>query len=141
VTCHPDYADLPRWFGLEKADIMYEGTCPQLVQFLIDHCATDNYPPFLDQPLSRPVNFHLEVKASTGHKDVPFFMSQKQYRLMKDVACDPNEINTPADLYVILRVYVLASREIRVVAYINPWHLREDVLDFMADPYRVTPTV
>ena len=60
---------------------------------------------------------------------------------MRDIACDPDAVEPPAELYVILRVYELASSEIGVTAYINPWHLQRHLLEFMADPYRVTPIV
>lgn len=136
---HPDYRSLERWSYGELADIMYDGNCLRLVQFLINCSATDQYPCFLQYPLSTPVNFHLEVKTTTGPDDTPFFLSRKQYSLMYDTRCDPEQTETPPALYVILRVYNLTTNEIRVKAYINPWHLRENILDFVADPYKVTP--
>lgn len=105
-----------QWKGEEKADIMYRGSCAKLVRFLVDSSATGRYPPFLDRALSRPVNFHLKVKATTGSCHVPFFLNQKQHRLMRDTACDPDEIECPENLYVILRGYELASSKIRVAA-------------------------
>jgi hypothetical protein len=133
---------MDNWFGAEEADIMYCTDSPDFVRFLLDCSATAEYPPFLDKPLTRPVNFHLEVKSTTGPCHAPFFVSQKQYRIMRDMSCNPDQTETPEALYVVLRVYSLASSEIRVTAYINPWQLQggtqRGMLEFTADPYRVT---
>lgn len=59
---------------------------------------------------------------------------------MRAKACDTNASGAPADLYVILRVYNLLSNQMPPKAYINPWHLRDDVLEFVADPWKVVPT-
>ena len=86
------------------------------------------------------MNLHLEVKTTTGPCTAPFFMSQNQYRLMQDKVYDQNSAAAPEDLYVILRVYNLLSGDTRMRAYINPWHPKDNVLQFVADPWKVMPT-
>ena len=141
VNVHPDYRDMADWTGREVSDLMYTGSCSRLTKFLIECSRPHQYPVFLNDGLSRPVNIHLEVKTSTGGCTTPFYMSHHQYQLMRQKACAPNSREAPTDLYVVLRVYNLLSSQIRVRAYINPWHLRDDVLEFVADPWKVVPTL
>lgn len=132
-----EYRDLAPWIGREISDIMYEGSCSRLQAFL-RQTTSHSYPPWLESTTeSRPIRYHIEVKATSGPCNTPFFMSQNQYKLMREKACDPGLQTAPADLYVIVRVFKLFSANIGLRVYINPWHLRENGLDFVADPWKV----
>jgi hypothetical protein len=139
IRDHPDYRDLAPWTGQEVSDLMYTGNSFQLTTFLIKASRPHAHPRFLSQFLARPVKFHLEVKTTLGPCTTPFFMSQNQYRLMREKACDQESWDTPEELYVVLRVYNLLSKQIGVRAYVNPWHLKDGVLEFVADPWKVAP--
>lgn len=134
----PEYRDLaPR--RNEIADIMYTGNCPRLIDVLRKK-TTSPYPAWLGSETSTPVNYHIEVKTTSGPCSTPFFMSNVQYRLLQDKACPPNSTTAPRDLYLIMRVFNLFSDEIGLKVYINPWHLRGSALNFVADPWKVIPT-
>lgn len=141
VKVHPDYRDMSPWTGDEESDIMYTGRCPNLINFLVDAAQPHTYPAFLNNGLTTDVNVHLEVKTTTGPCSARFFMSKCQYELMQSKACETTSLATPPDLFVILRVYNLLSGQIRVKAYINPWHLRSSVLKFVASSWTVTPAL
>ncbi|RVX68617.1 hypothetical protein B0A52_07044 [Exophiala mesophila] len=144
VNVLPEYADEPPWHGREISDIMYEGNCSRLMELLRDN-TTFRYPAWLGiqsgaTSMSTPVvNYHIEVKTTPGPCNTPFFMSSNQYRLMRDKACPNDSMTAPRDLYLIIRVFNLYSRRIGLQVYINPWHLRETALEFVADPWKVVP--
>ncbi|OAG40830.1 hypothetical protein AYO21_04907 [Fonsecaea monophora] len=144
VNILPEYADEPAWHGREISDVMYEGNCPRLMEFLGDN-TTFPYPAWLghesgETSMSRPVvNYHIEVKTTSGPCNTPFFMSSNQYRLMRDKACPNDSTTAPRDLYLIMRVFNLFSSRIGLQVYVNPWHLRETALEFVADPWKVVP--
>ncbi|OAL29177.1 hypothetical protein AYO20_09230 [Fonsecaea nubica] len=144
VNILPEYADEPAWHGREISDVMYEGNCPRLMEFLGDN-TTFPYPAWLGHEsggtsMSRPVvNYHIEVKTTSGPCSTPFFMSSNQYRLMRDKACPNDSTTAPRDLYLIMRVFNLFSSRIGLQVYVNPWHLRETALEFVADPWKVVP--
>ncbi|KAK5457302.1 hypothetical protein LTS15_005083 [Exophiala xenobiotica] len=137
----PEYANEPPWRGREISDIMYEGKCPRLMDILRQN-TTFAYPPWLEAGETAPaaVRYHIEVKTTSGPCSTPFFMSGNQYRLMRDKACEPHSTPTaPTDLFVIMRVFNLFSSNIGLQVYINPWHLKDVALDFVADPWKVVP--
>ena len=134
----PEYAAKPPFEGREISDIMYEGNCPRLKDMLREN-TTLPYPTWLDSISSTPINFHIEVKATSGPCSAPFFMSSNQYRLMRDKACLPDSMTAPRDLYLIMRVFDLFSSKIGLQVYVNPWHLKEAALEFVADPWKVIP--
>ncbi|KAK5286430.1 hypothetical protein LTR43_010495 [Exophiala xenobiotica] len=136
----PEYANEPTWRGREISDIMYEGNCPRLMDILRQH-TTFAYPPWLEAGVTTPaaVRYHIEVKTTSGPCSTPFFMSGNQYRLMRDKACDPQSPTAPTDIFVIMRVFNLFSSNIGLQVYINPWHLKDVALDFVADPWKVVP--
>lgn len=145
VNILPEYADEPSWHGREISDIMYEGNCPRLMELLREN-TTCPYPAWLGlesgaTSMSTPVvNYHIEVKTTSGPCNTPFFMSSNQYRLMRDKACPNDLTEAPRDLYLIMRVFNLFSSRIGLQVYVNPWHLRESALEFVADPWKVVPT-
>ncbi|ETI26864.1 hypothetical protein G647_10310 [Cladophialophora carrionii CBS 160.54] len=144
VNILPEYADEPSWQGREISDIMYEGNCPRLMELLREN-TTLPYPAWLGlesgaTSMSTPVvNYHIEVKTTSGPCNTPFFMSSNQYRLMRDKACPHDSTTAPRDLYLIMRVFNLFSSRIGLQVYVNPWHLRETALEFVADPWKVVP--
>lgn len=117
---------------------MYDGRCARLQEFLRRN-TSQPYPPWLASDVTPgAVHYHLEVKTTGGPRKAPFFMSQKQYELMRQKACDPKSQDAPRDLFVIVRVFNLFSASIGLQVYINPWHLRDGVLEFGAD-WKVVP--
>jgi hypothetical protein len=136
----PEYANEPTWRGREISDIMYEGNCSRLMDILRQN-TTFAYPPWLEAGVTTPaaVRYHIEVKTTSGPCSTPFFMSGNQYRLMRDKACEPHSPTAPTDLFVIMRVFNLFSSNIGLQVYINPWHLKDVALDFVADPWKVVP--
>lgn len=119
---------------------MYKGNSPILMEILRRNTKFP-YPPWLESVLtSTAVHYHIEVKTTSGPCSTPFFMSGNQYKLMREKQCDPHSPTAPKDLFVIMRVFNLFSRNIGLQVYINPWHLRETALDFVADPWKVIPS-
>ena len=136
----PEYQDEPPWSGREISDIMYKGKCPRLMDILREN-TTFPYPAWLESVMtSAKVHYHIEVKTTSGPCSTPFFMSSNQYKLMREKACEPNSPTAPKELFVIMRVFNLFSRNIGLQVYINPWHLRDTALDFVADPWKVIPS-
>ena len=132
-----EYENEAPWSGREISDIMYDGRCLRLQDFFRQN-TEHPYPPWLDEGITaNSVQYHIEVKTTGGPCSTPFFMSQNQYRLMRQKACDPQSRTPPTDLFVIVRVFNLFSRKIGVKVYINPWHLKDGVLEFVADPWKV----
>ncbi|KIW14560.1 hypothetical protein PV08_07344 [Exophiala spinifera] len=144
VNILPEYASEPSWHGREISDIMYEGNCPQLMKLLREN-TTLPYPAWLGlgssgTSTSRPaVNYHIQVKTTPWSCDTPFFMSSNQYRLMRDKACLNDSMTAPRDVYLIMRVWNLFSSSIGLQVYVNPWHLRDAGIKFVADPWKVVP--
>lgn len=73
VTCHPEYSDMAPWNGGETADIVYsdDGT---LTRVFVDNGNLDAET-WAD---ARP-RYFIEVKATTGPCETPFFMGKYQY--------------------------------------------------------------
>jgi hypothetical protein len=139
VSILPEYQDVTPWSGREISDIMYKGSCPRLMEMLRQN-TTFSYPAWLESPtISAAVHYHIEVKTTSGPCSTPFFMSGNQYRLMREKACESHSPTAPKDLFVIVRVFNLFSSKIGLQVYINPWHLRDTALDFVADPWKVIP--
>ena len=135
-----EYKNEAPWRGREISDIMYSGRCLRLQDFLRQN-TSHPYPPWLDSDVApHPVLYHIEVKTTSGPCSTPFFMSQNQYKLMRQKACDPQSRTAPTDIFVIVRVFNLFSSRIGVQVYINPWHLKENGLEFVADPWKVVPS-
>jgi hypothetical protein len=64
-------------------------------------------------------------------------MSQNQYNLMREKANDPSQLEPPKAVYIILRVFNLLTSRIGMEVYVNPWNLKDGVLEFVADPWKV----
>ncbi|KXX74826.1 Autophagy-related protein 9 [Madurella mycetomatis] len=78
VNIHPDYADMTSWDRRETADMVYDDTEGDLTSWLID-C---DYLSGDDWEHARP-RYYLEVKTTTGPCDTPFYMSKRQYQLVR----------------------------------------------------------
>lgn len=78
VKGHRDYADLERWVGRETADITYSDTTGAFTALLADKGYLDLWNAD-DIAQARPQYF-VEVKATTGPCETPFYMSKHQYQ-------------------------------------------------------------
>jgi hypothetical protein len=137
---------MPKWDGYEISDIMYESDSLQLMHVLLRN-AVSPAPAWLDDlaptlpttPSGGAVNYHIEVKTTSGLCSTPFSMSKYQYKLMREKAYDPSSTTAPKEVFVIMRVFNLFSDKIGWQVYINPWHLRDSALEFVADQWKVMP--
>jgi hypothetical protein len=77
VNAHQEYADIGAWGARETADIVYDDTTGMLTRFLIE----EGYLNRNDWGGKTP-KYLVEVKTTTGPCNVPFFVSQNQYRLV-----------------------------------------------------------
>lgn len=75
VTVHPEYARMAAWNGRETADIVYEDNGSVLTELLIDkgYLAQDQWRGSMPE-------YFIEVKSTTGSRDMPFYMSKHQYQ-------------------------------------------------------------
>jgi hypothetical protein len=135
VSVHPEYAELRNWPGREVADIMYKDNSGQFESWLRRTCRRL----FPALPHGGEIQYLIEVKTTTGPCRTPFFMSGNQYQLMKKHSLGDGGERTPRVVYVILRVYNLLSSNIAMELYVDPWRLRDSVLEFVADPWKVVP--
>jgi hypothetical protein len=89
-----------------------------------------------------PVNFYMEVKATSGQCSTPFFMIPRQHQLMQDkkMLATLSRRSPPKSLFVIVRVLNLFTSSVGIQAYIDPWHLREHTLELTADERKIPPT-
>lgn len=136
----PAYQDVPPWQGREISDIMYEGNCPRLVSILRQNTKSALPAWYRTGTPQGAVKYHIEVKTTSGPCNTPFFMSPRQYNLMREKACDPHSMTAPEEVFVIMRVFNLFSANIGLQVFIDPWHLRQSALKFVADPWKVIPS-
>ncbi|KAL2132354.1 hypothetical protein VTI74DRAFT_3925 [Chaetomium olivicolor] len=104
ITVHPDYSDMEPWDSRETADIVYEDAESALTEWLID-CDYLDREHWQD---ARPW-YYIEVKMTTGPSATPFYMSKRQFELMRTVHSDAEERSR---VYLILRLYGLESERI-----------------------------
>lgn len=137
VNVHPDYTGLTNWPGPETADFVYRDGSGRFERWL----RRTSKHPFPALPQDGEIKYLIEVKTTTGPCKTPFFMSQNQYRLMKKhrLANDDDDGATSRTVYVIMRVYNLLLSNVTVELYVDPWRLRDTVLEFVADPWKVVP--
>jgi hypothetical protein len=131
---HRSYCDIENWYGSETADIVYDDQQSKLTSLLIQRG-------YLDASIwaNRRPKYYIEVKATTGTLDVPFFVSPNQYHRIEYMMLP---IGVAADkVYLFARVYNLGHSEMGLKLYLDPARLRLDgVLQFRAEKYMVTPT-
>ncbi|KAL9617650.1 MAG: hypothetical protein Q9160_007567 [Pyrenula sp. 1 TL-2023] len=140
VRAHPDYSELQAWSAPEIADIMYEDGSGQIEKFLRKGSShgfpqsgiTNEWGP------GEPIEYRVEVKTTPGPCQTPFFMSMNQYQMMRRHAVADTG-GRPRIVYMIARVYNLLSDDIGMEIFVDPWRLRDDVLEFVADPWKVIP--
>lgn len=70
------------WTGRETADITYNDTEGELTSALIDLGYLDRF----EWRARRPM-YYIEVKATTGNLEAPFYMSKNQYKRVR-LPCD-----------------------------------------------------
>jgi hypothetical protein len=124
---------LTRWIGTESSDIIYEDQESALTQLLIDSG-------YLRDEIwnGQCPKYHIEVKATTGFADAPFFVSQNQFNMMDDMMLLDDEATET--VYLIARVFLLGNSGMGMKIYVDPARLRiEGQLEFKAEKYEVTP--
>ena len=136
-----EYRELPDWHDREIADIMCSDSIGAIAQFLIDNTSHD-YPGWLSRVSSsaQPVNYLIEVKAPPERCSTPFYVSRHQYDLMRRHASTGSTPASAVTIYALVRVYNVFSDNIGVQVYIDPWHLKDTILEFKADEYMVRET-
>ncbi|KIW13179.1 hypothetical protein PV08_08366 [Exophiala spinifera] len=97
VNVLPEYAAEAAWHGREQSDIMYEGSCAQLRRLLRKKTIFPCPGWLCSETSSTPVNYHIEVKTTSGSCNTPFFISNKQYELMETNAYPPGSVTPPRD--------------------------------------------
>ena len=139
-----EYADLQAPRKIEDADIVYtddeHGT---FESFLREHAHNSDFPTLPDDDDGAgivPLQYLIEVKSTPGPCNMPFFLSKKQYKLMKQHAIERQrqEVNT---VYVIVRVYNLFTSNIDMEIFVDPWELKGNDLKFEANKYIVTTDI
>lgn len=84
--------------------------------------------------------YYIEVKSTTRHCGMPFFMSKHQYQRMQDfsgTARDPPSANA---IYVVFRVFNVGMGTPGVRIYVDPEEMRRrGDLAFTAETWSVVP--
>ncbi|KAJ5646964.1 hypothetical protein N7490_003336 [Penicillium lividum] len=131
VTLHPDYADMAPWYGRETADMTYDDMAGEFTALLIDR----EYLGAEEWADERPKYF-IEVKATTGPLDQPFFMSKHQYQRMRAI----HNRNDFPEVYLIFRVFDICGGNLGMKVYLDPEQLRLDEgLVFTEQSWSVVP--
>lgn len=140
VRAHPSYSELQAWTAPEIADIMYEDNSGQMETFLrkISFQSFPQSSTASEWGPGEPIEYLIEVKTTLGPCQTPFFMSMNQYQLMRRHAISDTG-GRPRTVYMIARVYNLLSDNIGMEVFVDPWRLKDDVLEFVADPWKVVP--
>lgn len=146
VNVLAEYAELRSWPPPETSDFVYETSSPLFEDFVRQRSYNRDQFPSWPAFGRRPIKWLIEVKTTTGPCSTPFFMSKNQYQLMKHHAFNRGVlplqaplIARPKTVYVIFRVYNLLSNNIGLAIFVDPWHLKDNVLEFVADPWKVIP--
>ncbi|KIW01104.1 uncharacterized protein PV09_07391 [Verruconis gallopava] len=135
ISVHDSYSDMMPWTGTESSDIVYNDGEGALTNLLIDRG-------YLDVRLwrgGRP-RYHIEVKATIGENETPFYVSQSQFTMMEDMMLPEND--SSETIYLIARVFWLGSRGMGIKLYVDPARLRlKRELEFKTDMFEVTPAL
>ncbi|KAL1863985.1 hypothetical protein Daus18300_007950 [Diaporthe australafricana] len=133
VTGHRNYQDMQPWFGRETSDITYSDREGVLTDFFVEKG-------YLERDLwadERPEYF-IEVKTTNMSCETPFFMSNSQYRRMRNNLIPGGDVRDV--IYVIFRVYNLGCDGMGLKIYLDPESLRlSGELSFTADTWSVVP--
>lgn len=82
--------------------------------------------------------YYIEVKATTGNLNFPFYASQNQFDTMEDMKLTGGSASDK--VYLIARVFNLGHSGMGLKFYLDPVKLRSDgELQFRADKYLVYP--
>lgn len=132
---HASYTNLGAWSGSETADIVYHDTEGAFTRHLIAGG-------WLHQQFGqeRRPKYNIEVKATTGATETPFFVSQNQWDLMESMKLELTPHSPTDKIYLIARVYNLGKADMRFDLYVDPATQRaEGKLKFSSTKYAVTP--
>jgi hypothetical protein len=153
VRAHNSYAHVTRQGGREIADIVFKDADNTLAKELHANVLGDDFENWRPDWLANfnnsmePLEWLFEIKTTTGPCETEFFMSNTQYDLMRSLSQDaPGMYPAPEPpvgaplapprerrsnrVYCIVRVYNLLNEKIGLRLYIDPWRLREGVLEF-----------
>ena len=138
VDVLPEYSDLDNWCFPEVSDIVYATGSNRFEAFLREN-AFNSFPQWDDLPTSDPIKYLIEVKTTTRLSSVPFYMSPNQYQLMERhrLSAPGGTIERPKTVYVIFRVYNLATGGIGMKIYVDPWWLKDGTLNFKSGSWTV----
>jgi hypothetical protein len=164
VRAHDSYAHVTRQGGREIADIVFKDTDNTLAKELRTNVLGDDFENWCPDWLANfnettePAEWLFEIKTTTGPCETDFFMSNTQYDLMRSLSQDaPGMYPAPPPpaggpptpprerrsnrVYCIVRVYNLLSEKLGLRLYIDPWRLREGILEFgTTDKWKVRCT-
>ncbi|XXH01558.1 hypothetical protein Hte_007918 [Hypoxylon texense] len=127
ATAHPDYTDMDEWKGNETSDLEYEDVDGTLTESLVRKGHLHG------SWRARRPKFYIEVKATPGPCNTPFFMSHAQHEKMR-------KFTTNDSVYVIFRVFNLYTSGIGCKIFVDPVKLeQEGQLVFTADRWTVKP--
>ncbi|KAK1512450.1 uncharacterized protein CCOS01_14690 [Colletotrichum costaricense] len=157
VKGHPDYTEMPQWDGYETSDIVYQDTSNLLTALFIEKGYLREQP---RASVSSGLKYFIEVKATTGPCETPFFMSPAQYQRVglllipffiqtDPTVCDrAKKVQMESQFltenshaaYVIFRVYNLGRQNMGYKVYLDPEELkRRGQLSFTAEKWSVIP--
>ncbi|KAI9372834.1 hypothetical protein BJX61DRAFT_542344 [Aspergillus egyptiacus] len=135
VRVHDEYSDLAPWDGRETADMLYTDSAGLFTALLIEK----GYLPAETWEGRRPT-YYLEVKATTGSWETPFYMSKSQYQRMQNPSGGAAGGRPLECVYVVFRVFNLGRDSVGVKVYVDPESMRERrELLFTAETWSVTP--
>ncbi|KAK0705957.1 hypothetical protein B0T26DRAFT_679718 [Lasiosphaeria miniovina] len=121
AAAHPEFADLAPWTGRETADITYADADGSLARLLVGAG-------YLDARVwagVKGLQCFVEVKATTGPCNTPFYMSKGQYKRMQNVSNNnANDRQTDA-LYVVFRVFNLGADAVGLRVLVDPESMRQ----------------
>ncbi|KAM0193768.1 hypothetical protein ACHAPI_007418 [Fusarium lateritium] len=132
AAIHPDYVDLLRWSSRETVDLVYVDSLGRLINILIDAGILTG-----DGWSGKRPKYYFEVKTTTGHYKIPFYMSGNQYRLMERIHYNQDR----SEVYMVFRVYfLLDSGRIDYCVSIDPKKLKDEgQLIFTGTTWSVIP--
>lgn len=133
ISIHESLSDLSQWTGAETSDIVYFDRDSTLTGLLI----RQGYLARTSWSERTPV-YYIEVKATMGDVDRPFFCSQHQFEMMEEKML-PGDGEGANEVYLIARVFGIGGPRMGLKLYLDPWKMRRNrELRFEAPVYSVT---
>lgn len=135
VKVHQQYTSMDDWNGRETADITYNDKYGVLTDLLIGQgYLTPN------RWRGRRPMYYIEVKATTGHCGMRFFMSKHQYKRMERLSDTAQGSPPPNSIYVVFRVFDVGMGTPGLRIYVDPEAMRRTGdLVFTTESWSVVP--